>query len=90
MADALKEDLLAHPEAVTSLALSPLTPTSIITSSTNCEMRVWDLTKNVSTQDLGGHRSRGGEGVCQVAAHPDLAFLASAGADGVVRLWHAA
>lgn len=83
----LLHDILAHTEAVTSVTNNSLDSKSIVTSSSNCSMRVWDLETKISTQDLGGHRQRAGEGICQVASDSDRGALVSAGADGVVRLW---
>jgi striatin 1/3/4 len=71
------------------MTISPLSPMSVITASVDCTLRVWDLSKKTSVQDLQGHRSRAGEGVVGVASHPELPIIASAGADGVVRLWAA-
>ncbi|KIR67115.1 nuclear mRNA splicing protein [Cryptococcus bacillisporus CA1873] len=79
--------VLAHPAPITSLALSPSSPTCILTSSVDCTVRLWDLTKKTSIQELSGHRGRADEGVCAVASHPELPVIGSAGADGVVRLW---
>ncbi|OWT41713.1 nuclear mRNA splicing protein [Cryptococcus neoformans Bt1] len=79
--------VLAHPAPITSLALSPSSPTCILTSSVDCTVRLWDLTKKTSIQELAGHRGRADEGVCAVASHPELPVIGSAGADGVVRLW---
>ncbi|WVR07245.1 hypothetical protein IAU60_004286 [Kwoniella sp. DSM 27419] len=79
--------VLAHPAAVTSLSISPLSPTYILTASVDCTVRLWDLQKKTSVQDLAGHRPKASEGVCAVASHPELNVIATAGADGVVRLW---
>ncbi|EIW70885.1 hypothetical protein TREMEDRAFT_29277 [Tremella mesenterica DSM 1558] len=85
----MTHNILAHPSPLTSIILSPLSPMSLITSSTDCTMRVWDIAKKTSLQDLIGHRQRSDEGVCGMAGHPELPVLASAGADGVVRVWAA-
>ena len=85
-----KNTILAHPSPITSLSLSPSSPTHILTSSTDCTVRLWDLDKETSIQELGGHRKRSDEGVCAVTSHPEQPVIASAGADGVVRLWAAA
>ena len=79
--------ILAHPGAITSLALSPITPTCILTASVDCTLRLWDLGKKTSLQEFDGHRKRSDEGVCAVASHPELPYVASAGADGAVRIW---
>ncbi|OCF36949.1 hypothetical protein I316_01547 [Kwoniella heveanensis BCC8398] len=81
--------ILAHPSPVTSLSISPLSPTCILTSSVDCTVRLWDLQKKTSIQDLSGHRPKSGEGVVQVASHPELPVIATAGGDGIVRLWGA-
>ncbi|WVO16351.1 hypothetical protein L204_104026 [Cryptococcus depauperatus] len=80
-------EILAHPSSITSLALSPSSPTCILTSSTDCSVRLWDLGKKTSIQDMSGHRPRAEEGICAVASHPELPVIGTAGADGVVRLW---
>lgn len=85
-----KETHFAHPSPITSLTLSPASPTEMISASTTCVMRVWDLVKGVSVQDIESHRGKGGEGITSVEGHPDLPIMASSGADGVVRLWSAA
>lgn len=81
--------LLAHPAPITSLSLSPLSPMGILSASVDCSVRLWDLQRKTSLQDLTGHRQRSDEGVTHVASHPELPIVASAGADGVVRLWGA-
>ncbi|RSH80896.1 uncharacterized protein EHS24_008324 [Apiotrichum porosum] len=81
--------LLAHPAPITSLALSPLSPMCILSASVDCSVRLWDLQRKTSLQDLSGHRKRSDEGVTCVASHPELPIVASAGADGVVRIWGA-
>ncbi|TXT04838.1 hypothetical protein VHUM_03921 [Vanrija humicola] len=82
-------NLLAHPAPVTALALSPMSPMCILSASVDCSVRLWDLQRKTSLQDLTGHRQRSDEGVTDVASHPDLPIVASAGADGVVRVWGA-
>lgn len=84
-----KDRFFAHRSPVTALTLSPASHTCVISASTDCKIRVWDLGKNVSVQDIESHRQKGGEGICALAGHPDLPLLASAGADGVVRVWSA-
>ena len=84
-----KNTILAHPAPVTSLSYSPSSPSHILTASTDCTVRLWDMNKETSIQELGGHRKRSDEGVCAVTCHPELPVIASAGADGVVRLWAA-
>ncbi|ORY21902.1 WD40-repeat-containing domain protein [Naematelia encephala] len=82
--------LLAHPSPLTSIALSPMSTNHILTASVDCSVRLWDLTRRTSLQDLTGHRQRGQEGVCAVVSCPHKPLVASAGGDGVVRIWAAA
>lgn len=82
-----KETIFAHPSPITSLALSPASPTGIVSASSTCNIRIWDLIKGVSVQDIESHRVKGGEGVCGLASSGDINVFASAGADGLVRLW---
>lgn len=81
-----KETLFAHPSPITSLTLSPSSPTGVISASSTCNIRVWDLAKGVSVQDIESHRVKGGEGIVGLASGEGN-VVASAGADGLVRLW---
>ena len=80
-------EVVAHSFPVTSLALSPINPMSLFTASTDCRIRIYDIENNVFLQDLTGHRARSDEGVCGLGVVPEVPVLASAGADGVIRLW---
>lgn len=59
----------------------------MFSASADCTLRLWDLEKKQSLQDLQGHRDRAGEGVTAVVAHRDLPVIASCAGDGAVRLW---
>ncbi|ORX36899.1 WD40-repeat-containing domain protein [Kockovaella imperatae] len=82
-----KHHVVAHSSPVTSLCLSPISPMAILTASTDCRIRVWDVEKKVFVQDLTGHRPRSDEGVCALAVTTDVPVLSSAGADGIIRIW---
>jgi len=82
----VKDTFFAHPSPITSLTLSPSSPTGIISASSTCNIRVWDLVKGVSVQDIESHRVKGGEGIVALASGEGN-VVASAGADGMVRLW---
>ena len=77
----------AHTATITSVASLPLRVGEVFTAGDDGNIRLWDVESLISSQDLAGHRIKGGEGVCQVVSHPDIPILASAGADGTVRLW---
>lgn len=88
-AGSITHSLLAHPDAVTSITLNHTSPMTVITSSADCTCRIWDLSSKTSLQELAGHRERADEGVLEITSHPILPILASAGADGVIRIWSA-
>ncbi|WWC70438.1 uncharacterized protein I206_104389 [Kwoniella pini CBS 10737] len=79
--------ILAHPSSITSLSISPFSPTCIFSSSIDCLVRLWDLSKKTCLQDLNGHRIKSGQGVEKVTAHPELPIIGTVGSDGVVKLW---
>lgn len=82
-----KHSIKAHPSAITGLTIPATAPDTLLTSATDCLLRVWDLNKRTAVQDCQGHRQKAGEGVVGVASHGELPFVASAGADGTVRVW---
>ncbi|GJJ12461.1 hypothetical protein Clacol_006703 [Clathrus columnatus] len=79
----------AHVDSVTSLAIDP-TGFLLASGGHDCSVRFWDLLNTrACLQESTSHREKAQEGVLQVAFHPTLPFLASAGADGVVKLYAA-
>jgi len=77
----------AHLDAVTSLSLDNA-GFSLVSGSHDCSVRFWDLLNTHScVQEISCHRKKGDEGILDVGYHPTLPFLASAGADGVVKLF---
>lgn len=83
--------MLAHLDGVTSLSIDP-SGFTLVSGGQDCSVRFWDLLKTrACIQEMTGHREKGGEGVLDVAFHPGgLPFLASAGADSIVRLYGSA
>ena len=50
-------------------------------------VRFWDLLgSHACIQEMSSHREKGREGVLAVDFHPSLPVMASAGADGVIKL----
>lgn len=79
--------MVAHLDAVTSLSIDP-SGYSLVSGSHDCSIRFWDLLNSHSClQEDTKHRQKAEEGVLAVAYHPSLPFMASGGADGVVRVW---
>jgi striatin 1/3/4 len=77
----------AHLDGVTSLSIDPA-GFSLVSGSHDCSIRIWDvLGERACVQEIPSHRKKGEEGVLDVQFHPTLPFMASAGADGVVKLY---
>lgn len=77
----------AHLDGVTSLSID-VSGFSLVSGSHDCSIRFWDLmgTKEC-VQEITTHREKAREGVLDVEFHPTLPLMASAGADGVVKLY---
>ncbi|KAF4604036.1 hypothetical protein EYR40_001219 [Pleurotus pulmonarius] len=79
--------MTAHLDGVTSLSVDPA-GFSLVSGSHDCSMRFWDLLgSRECLQEVTSHREKAREGVLDVEFHPSLPFMASAGADGVVKLY---
>jgi striatin 1/3/4 len=79
--------MLAHLDSVTSLSIDGA-GFSLVSGSHDCSVRFWDLLgTRACVQEITTHREKAREGVLDVEFHPSLPFMASAGADGVVKLY---
>ncbi|KAG6836614.1 hypothetical protein H0H93_006035 [Arthromyces matolae] len=79
--------MLAHLDGVTSLSIDAA-GFSLVSGSHDCSIRFWDLLgSRACMQEITTHREKAREGVLDVEFHPTLPFLASSGADGVVKLY---
>ncbi|KAF8556896.1 WD40 repeat-like protein [Imleria badia] len=77
----------AHLDGVTSLSIDAA-GFSLVSGSHDCSIRFWDvLGSRTCTQEMTTHREKAREGVLDIEFHPTLPFMASAGADGVVKLY---
>lgn len=92
------ETLMAHLDSCTAIKLQPYSNV-LASASHDCSVRFW-LTEKFSqidgpgvahdacVQECGGHRKLFGEGVNEIAVNNDGMLLASAGADGVIKLYY--
>jgi striatin 1/3/4 len=79
--------MLAHLDGVTSLSIDAA-GFSLVSGSHDCSVRFWDLLgSKACIQEITTHREKAREGVLDVEFHPSLPFMASSGADGVVKLY---
>ncbi|KAI0637251.1 WD40 repeat-like protein [Trametes polyzona] len=79
--------MLAHLDAVTSLSLDAA-GFLLVSGSHDCSVRYWEiLGSKACKQESTSHREKAREGVLDVEFHPSLPVMASAGADGVIKLY---
>ena len=79
--------MVAHLDAVTSLSIDAA-GFSMVSGGHDCSLRFWDLLgSRACIQETTNHREKGREGVLAVEFHSHLPFMASAGADGVLKLY---
>ncbi|KAI0306730.1 WD40-repeat-containing domain protein [Multifurca ochricompacta] len=77
----------AHLDGVTSLSIDAA-GFSLVSGGHDCSIRFWDiLGTKACVQEVTSHRRKASEGVLDVQFHPSLPFMASAGADGIVKLY---
>jgi len=77
----------AHLDGVTTLSID-LAGFSLVSGGHDCSVRFWDLLgSRACVQEISSHREKAKEGVLAVEFHPSLPIMASAGADGVVKLY---
>ena len=86
--------MLAHLDGVTSLSIDA-SGLSLVSGGHDCSVRFWDILNTKGSggdtrtciQEVTGHRKKDDEGVLDVEYHQTLPFLASVGADGIIKLY---
>ncbi|XP_035465942.1 striatin-3 [Scophthalmus maximus] len=78
--------MVAHLDAVTSLAVDP-NGIYLMSGSHDCSLRLWNLDSKTCVQEITAHRKKSEEAIYDVAFHPSKAFIASAGADALARVY---
>ena len=79
--------MLAHLDTVTTLSIDT-TGFSLVSGSHDGSIRFWDiLGSRTCVQEINAHRQKSNEGTLDVQFHPSMPFIASAGADGVVKIY---
>ncbi|CAG8539929.1 77_t:CDS:10 [Ambispora leptoticha] len=78
---------LAHMDAVTSLDVDP-SGMILISGGHDSSIRLWDIfNSRTCIQEFVSHRRKSDEGVLSVQYHPNMPWLASGGADSVVKIY---
>ncbi|XP_073988906.1 connector of kinase to AP-1 [Rhodnius prolixus] len=78
--------MVAHLDAVTSLAVDP-NGLYLLSGSHDCSIRLWNLDSKTCVQEITAHRKKFDESILDVAFHPTRPFIASAGADGLAKVF---
>ncbi|XP_068109973.1 striatin-3 isoform X5 [Hyperolius riggenbachi] len=78
--------MVAHLDAVTSLAVDP-NGIYLMSGSHDCSLRLWNLDSKTCVQEITAHRKKLDESIYDVAFHPSKAFIASAGADALAKVF---
>ncbi|KAF8468277.1 WD40-repeat-containing domain protein [Kalaharituber pfeilii] len=78
--------MLAHPAAISSLALSP-DGRELVSGGHDASLRFWSMEKRSCIKEMSTHRLMRGEGVCTVIWSADGRWVVSGGGDGVVKVY---
>jgi len=78
--------MLAHPDAISSLSLSP-DGRELVSAGHDASLRFWSLEKRNCVQEMTVHRIMRGEGVCSVVWSQDGRWVVSGGGDGLVKVF---
>lgn len=78
--------MVAHLDAVTGLALDP-NGLFLLSGSHDCSVRLWNLDTKTCVQEITAHRKKFDESILDVAFHPLRPYIASAGADGLAKVF---
>ncbi|CAG0880479.1 unnamed protein product [Cyprideis torosa] len=78
--------MVAHLDAVTSLAIDP-NALYLVSGSHDSSIRLWNLEDKTCVQEITSHRKKFDESILDVAFHPTKPYIASTGADGMAKVF---
>lgn len=78
--------MVAHLDAVTSLAIDPQ-QTSLLSGSHDRSIRLWNIENKNCLQELTSHQKKDDESIHDIAFHPSKPFMASVGADSIAKIY---
>lgn len=82
----LTHSMVAHLDAVTSLAVDP-NGLYLLSGSHDCSIRLWHVDNKTCVQEITAHRKKFDESILDVAFHPTRPYIASAGADALAKVF---
>uniref|UniRef100_A0A9J7YEU8 Striatin, calmodulin binding protein 3 n=1 Tax=Cyprinus carpio carpio TaxID=630221 RepID=A0A9J7YEU8_CYPCA len=78
--------MVAHLDAVTSLAIDP-NGIYLMSGSHDSSIRLWNMDSKTCVQEVTAHRKKSDEAIYDVAFHPSKAYIGSAGADALAKVF---
>lgn len=78
--------MVAHLDAVTSLAVDP-NGIYLMSGSHDSSIRLWNVDSKTCVQEVTAHRKKSDEAIYDVAFHPSKAYIGSAGADALAKVF---
>uniref|UniRef100_A0A673IFF4 Striatin-3-like n=1 Tax=Sinocyclocheilus rhinocerous TaxID=307959 RepID=A0A673IFF4_9TELE len=78
--------MVAHLDAVTSLAIDP-NGIYLMSGSHDSSIRLWNVDSKTCVQEVTAHRKKSDEAIYDVAFHPSKAYIGSAGADALAKVF---
>uniref|UniRef100_A0A8B9RGV9 Striatin n=1 Tax=Astyanax mexicanus TaxID=7994 RepID=A0A8B9RGV9_ASTMX len=82
----LIHSMVAHLDAVTSLAVDP-NGLYLMSGSHDCSIRLWNMESKTCIQEFTAHRKKSDESINDVAFHPSKCYIGSAGADALAKVF---
>lgn len=82
----LVHSMVAHQDACTDLAIDP-TNSYLLSASHDCSLRLWNLDNKNCIQEMTAHRKKNDESINCIAFHPTKPYIASGGADAIVKIY---
>nr|ACR77508.1 striatin [Danio rerio] len=82
----LIHSMVAHLDAVTSLAVDP-NGLYLMSGSHDCSVRLWNMESKTCIQEFTAHRKKFDESINDVAFHPSKCYIGSAGADALAKVF---
>uniref|UniRef100_A0AAR2KXT4 Striatin n=1 Tax=Pygocentrus nattereri TaxID=42514 RepID=A0AAR2KXT4_PYGNA len=82
----LIHSMVAHLDAVTSLAVDP-NGLYLMSGSHDCSIRLWNMESKTCIQEFTAHRKKFDESINDVAFHPTKCYIGSAGADALAKVF---
>jgi striatin 1/3/4 len=78
--------MVAHLDEVTCLAVDP-NGLYLLSGSHDCSVRLWNFDNRTCVQEITSHRKKFDEAIFDVTFHSSKPFFASAGADGLAKVF---